>query len=342
MSAAPGTTFNYNSGNPHLISAILSKVTGRSALDYATEKLFKPLGIGDVLWRHDPQGVSTGGFGLYLQPCDMAKIGYLYLRNGMWEGRQIVPSPWIDRVRHATVDMRLGPDLRYANLFWAMPDKDVYMAVGYHRQIIMIMPNLDIVAVMTGSSHISSASGLPSLPVYSLNTVIDRLVAAVKSDEPLPDDPVALALLEDRARDAAKETPSKSSDVSGLAEVISNKVYRFKDNRLRLKSFSMSLDGPNLSYAYEADARPMGTATERYGGPIGLDGTYRIGGRRQYGLSVAKGVWRADTNTFELDLQTLGNDDAAKVTLTFEGKSLEVKIQTLGNPNMTLQGQSDD
>jgi hypothetical protein len=238
--------------------------------------------------------------------------------------------------------MRLGPDLRYANLFWAMPNKDVYMAVGYHRQIIMIMPALDIVAVMTGSSHISSASGLPSLPLYSLNAVIGQLVSAVKSDESLPDDPVALALLGDRVRDAAKETPSKPSDVSRLSEVISHKVYRFQDNRLRLKSFSMSLDGPNLSYEYEADARPMGGATERYGGPIGLDGTYRIGGRRQYGLSVAKGIWLADTKTFELDLQTLGNDDAAKATLTFEGKGLEVKIQTLGNPSLTLQGQSDD
>jgi CubicO group peptidase (beta-lactamase class C family) len=102
-----------------------------------------------VYWTHDPQGVSTGGYGLYLQPRDMAKIGYLYLRDGAWEGKQLLPSAWIDRVTHAKVDMRLG-GLRYCNLFWALPDQHVYMAVGHHGQTIMIFPDLDVVAVTTG------------------------------------------------------------------------------------------------------------------------------------------------------------------------------------------------
>ena len=77
MAEAPGTVFYYDSGNSQLLSAILSKVTGKSALDYARETLFGPLGIEDVLWRGDPQGVSGGGAGLYLHPRDMAKLGYL-------------------------------------------------------------------------------------------------------------------------------------------------------------------------------------------------------------------------------------------------------------------------
>ena len=99
MATPPGTRFYYNSGNSHLLSAILTKVTGRSALDYARERLFGPLGIDDVLWRADPQGVSVGGYGLYLQPRDMAKIGYLWLRGGLWEGKQILPAAWIEGVR---------------------------------------------------------------------------------------------------------------------------------------------------------------------------------------------------------------------------------------------------
>jgi CubicO group peptidase (beta-lactamase class C family) len=105
MSSAPGEVFDYNSGNPHLLSAILAKLTGMSALEYAKSKLFGPLGINQVYWREDPQGISIGGYGLYLQPRDMAKIGYLYLRNGVWEGKQLLPSAWIDKVSHATVDM---------------------------------------------------------------------------------------------------------------------------------------------------------------------------------------------------------------------------------------------
>ena len=120
MATAPGTRFYYNSGNSHLLSAILSKVTGRSANDYAREKLFGPLGIDDVLWQADPQGVSVGGCGLYLQPRDMAKIGYLWLRGGLWEGRQILPAAWIEGVRAADVDMResWASDLRYGRQFW--------------------------------------------------------------------------------------------------------------------------------------------------------------------------------------------------------------------------------
>ena len=132
MSSAPGDVFNYNSGNAHLLSAIITKLTGMSALEYAKAKLFGPLGINDVSWQHDPQGISNGGHGLYLQPRDMAKIGYLYLRNGAWEGKQLLPSAWIDKVTHATVDMHAPwePELRYSNLFWVLPDKHVYMASG--------------------------------------------------------------------------------------------------------------------------------------------------------------------------------------------------------------------
>jgi CubicO group peptidase (beta-lactamase class C family) len=117
MAHAPGEVFNYNSGNTQLLSAIISKLTGMSAWDYAKIKLFAPLGIGVSNWWRDPQGVSTGGYGLALLPRDMAKIGYLYLRGGQWEGKPLLPPDWIDKVGHATVSMNSSsaPDLRYSN-----------------------------------------------------------------------------------------------------------------------------------------------------------------------------------------------------------------------------------
>ena len=105
MSNTAGEIFNYDSGNPHLLSAILTKLTGMSASDYAKSRLFGPLGISEWNWRRDPQGNSTGGYGLSLKPRDMAKIGYLYLRRGEWEDKTLVPPAWVDRVSHATVDM---------------------------------------------------------------------------------------------------------------------------------------------------------------------------------------------------------------------------------------------
>jgi len=335
MVAEPDVKFDYNSGNPHLLSAVLSKVTGKSALDYAKEKLFGPLGISDIQWRSDPQGVSTGGFGLYLQTRDMAKLGYLWLHDGVWDGQRILPAGWIDKARRAAVPMGLGPELRYGNLFWSIPSTDVFMAVGFHRQLIVMMPALDIVAVFTGGSRYGSAAGTPSNPGYRLSAVLDRLRAAVKSDAALPDDPAATASLKDKITEAtAPEARTKSSGASPLAASISGKVYRLKPNEARLASFSFTFGKDDAAYAYEVGGK-------RYGGPIGLDGLYRVGGQRLYGPSAAKGLW-LDDKTFQLEVQTVGNDDAAIVTFTFDGKGVNAHLATMGGYKVDFQGDADE
>ncbi len=180
--------FNYNSGNPHLVSAIITKLTGMSAADYA---LFGPLGISISYWPHDPEGITTGGNGLSMLPRDMAKIGYLYLRNGEWEGNTLLSPVWIDRISHATVNMHSSgePDMRYANFFWALPSKHVYMAVGYHCQLIMVFSELDIVAVTTARNF------------CPLSKLADNIASAVKSERALPSDTAGADLLANKLRE---------------------------------------------------------------------------------------------------------------------------------------------
>jgi CubicO group peptidase (beta-lactamase class C family) len=84
MANQPGEIFYYNSGNSHLLSALITQLTGRTAEDFARDRLFGPLGITNYSWPKDPLGQSYGGWGLSLKPRDMAKIGYLYLRHGRW------------------------------------------------------------------------------------------------------------------------------------------------------------------------------------------------------------------------------------------------------------------
>jgi len=84
MANQPGETFYYNSGNSHLLSALITRLTGKPAEDFARSRLFGPLGITNYSWPRDPLGQSYGGWGLSLKPRDMAKIGYLYLRRGSW------------------------------------------------------------------------------------------------------------------------------------------------------------------------------------------------------------------------------------------------------------------
>lgn len=114
--------------------------------------LFRPLGIHRHRWRADPQGVSTGSDGLHLMPVDMARIAYLYLREGVWQGRGLLPSGWTQRLRRATAPIpRPGPpQFLYADGWWTAPRLEAYLAVGLRRQVLLYMPRHDLVAVTTG------------------------------------------------------------------------------------------------------------------------------------------------------------------------------------------------
>ena len=148
MAEGPGAHFNYSGGNPYLLSALINRKSGQNAFDFATKELFEPLGIRSAKWgRVDTQGITNGEAGLFLSPHDMARFGWLYLRNGMWEGKQIIPSSWVDRVKEGKVSATNG--FHYRNLWWSLPQKGAYMARGRHSQLILVIPRLDVVAVMT-------------------------------------------------------------------------------------------------------------------------------------------------------------------------------------------------
>ncbi len=199
MSNAPGETFNYNSGNSQLLSAIITKLTGTDVADYAIAKLFGPLGISTFSWAGAPK-FRVGGWGLAMLPRDMAKIGYLYLRNGEWEGRRLLPSGWVDKPLNATVDMKrpVTPELRYSNTFWAVPNKHVYMAVGYHCQLIMVLPELDIVAVTTASDF------------CPISKMADYISGTVKSETALPPDPAGAELLATAIHKISADKPTEA------------------------------------------------------------------------------------------------------------------------------------
>lgn len=345
MATAPGSVFYYNSGNSHLLSAILTRLTGKSAFDYAKEKLFGPLGIDNVTWRHDPQGISAGAAGLYMLPRDMAKFGYLYLRNGAWEGKPIVPSSWIDGVRGASVDMRESwtKNLRYGSQFWVIPGRDTYMSVGYDRQLVIVMPKLDIVVATTGSARFPPLGGAPSRPRYSMETLVGHVAAAVKAEGAVAADPAGVAALAKSLADATRETPAPvGSPPPALAKTISGKVWRFPDNPMNIKSVTYTLDGPDPSYSYDLRRQPPGITATRFGGPIGFDGHYRVGGRMLYGPSVSRGAWQDDGKTLVFETQTLGNDDVVRATHVFTERTVDITFETATGFEVKLHGEAEE
>lgn len=144
----PGTRFEYTNGVSHLLSCIVEETTGMSALEYAEDSLFAPLGIHDVEWRNDSLGRNWGYGNLYLTPHDMAKFGYLFLNRGLWDGERIVSESWVDEATRKHVDANLWDGYGYQ---WWVDSWGHYHALGYRGQLIFVVPEDQLVVVFTGS-----------------------------------------------------------------------------------------------------------------------------------------------------------------------------------------------
>jgi CubicO group peptidase (beta-lactamase class C family) len=169
----PGETFAYSNSSAHLVSAVLMQAlrqadgsNPRTVLDYATEKLFKPLGIdtrnaytarfrpddptpfekAGFGWATDAQGINIGGGGLRLRPADMLKFGQLYLDHGKWQGQQLVPEKWVaDSVAPSPASSQYG-------LMWWLETTpsggSAYSAEGFGGQLIVVVPERRLVVVV--------------------------------------------------------------------------------------------------------------------------------------------------------------------------------------------------
>jgi CubicO group peptidase (beta-lactamase class C family) len=330
MSDPPGARFYYNGGNPYVLSALITKKAGRDALDFARDELFKPLGISSVRWGEaDAQGVTDGESGLYLAPHDMAKLGYLYLHQGSWDGQQIIPSSWVDRVKEGPVTATDG--YHYANLWWSLPDRGAFMARGRHSQIILVLPKLDVVAVITGALK----DGY--VPTTDL---IDGIAAAIKSDASLPPNSTGQSLLAASIQKAATERASPVGPTPELAKTISGKSYRLQDNDLHAKTFSLNLVDPNPSWEYTVATERLDRPTVRFAGPIGLDGLFRKAWT-PYCIDAVKGSW-LDDHTFVVERRILGHGETQKWTLAFDGKKVDVTFESTDGAKADLHGETDE
>jgi len=155
----PGKTFSYNSGTSHVMSAIINYTTGMSTLEYATSRLFTPLGFDGYNWPTDPNGINKGGEGLELTPRSLAKLGQLYLDNGSWKGEQIVPKEWVyNSTRIAHYPLR-NNHYGYGYQWWIHPG-GVFSAWGYAHQRVIVVPEYQVVATFT--SYMRNIGGDPA------------------------------------------------------------------------------------------------------------------------------------------------------------------------------------
>jgi CubicO group peptidase (beta-lactamase class C family) len=151
----PGTHFVYNSGATYMVSAIVTKTTGERLLDYLTPRLLAPLGIEGATWEQSPQGIDVGGWGMSVKTTDIAKFGQLYLQNGIWEGKQLLPEGWVaDATRsHISNGDPNNPNdwhQGYGFQFWRCRH-NAYRGDGAFGQYCVVMPDQDAVVAITSN-----------------------------------------------------------------------------------------------------------------------------------------------------------------------------------------------
>ena len=150
----PGSMWAYNSGASHLMSAIIGETTGLSTAEFAEAYLFGPLGIGDYHWKQDPQGLQDTEGGLYLAAEDLARIGWLYLQDGVWEGQRLLPEGWVAAATARQVEdvAPLNPNWNwgYGYQWWRLDASGlaVWAGLGFGGQNLLVIPERGLVGVI--------------------------------------------------------------------------------------------------------------------------------------------------------------------------------------------------
>ncbi|MGA1875399.1 MAG: serine hydrolase domain-containing protein [bacterium] len=183
LEAEPGTQFSYSSGTTNIISRLIQQVLrDGNSIDFPRRALFQRLGMDSAVIEQDASGTFVGASFMYATARDWAKFGQMYLQDGLWAGRRILPEGW---VRYATTPAPLSPDKQYGAHFWLKIPKeyrngdegklipaDSFHAIGHEGQFISIIPSRELVIVRLGLTRYPSA--------WQHDTFIELVVQAVE------------------------------------------------------------------------------------------------------------------------------------------------------------------
>ncbi len=322
----PGTHFVYDSPGMHLLSAILQEATGVTANEFARQNLFEPLGISDVIWPVDPQGYNHGWGDVYLHPRDVAKLGYLWLNKGEWDGKQIISREWVEN--SVKVQMKTGGSDDYGYGWWIMSGSDgEFAAIGRGGQRIQVFPALNLMLVTTGGG-------------FDITEIIPFLEPTlVDPSKALPQNPAGVTKLNEALASVAKApVPKQAGALPEIAGTVSGKTYLINSNPAQLKSLQLDFNDSDeaiLHLAY-TDGRPDTLQK------IGLDGVYRMG-TGEFDLPQGmRGYWE-DDQTFFLEQDEIAVNDHTMYRVTFKGDTIEINgLETAHEFGVTFEGRLEN
>ncbi|MDD5083131.1 MAG: serine hydrolase [Dehalococcoidales bacterium] len=320
MIEEPGSRFEYCSPGSHLLSAIVQESTGMSTEAFARENLFKQLGISDFVWPANNLGVNNGWGRVRMRPHDLAKIGYLYLNNGYWDGERILSPAWVKAAteKHSTPPPEMGPWDGYGYQWW-ISSLGFYSARGRGNQYISIIPDKDMVVVFTG--------GHPRSDVI-FEALSSFIIPAARSETSLPPNPQGVAALESRIAEIARGRDQKRTPppLPVMAGKISGKTFELNAKPVgnisyppMWKSFSLSFNRPDEAVLNFEPREPLSLYWNgpRHEFPVGLDGIFRITPQGAFDIPVAvKGSWES-ANNFVVYFDEIGNTNNWRISMAF-------------------------
>jgi CubicO group peptidase (beta-lactamase class C family) len=315
----PGTVWAYCSPGSYMLSAILTQATGMSALEFAQQNLFGPLGIKEVYWPADSQGVTWGWGELAMYPRDMAKIGLLWLNLGSWDGQQIVSTKWVEEAITPQMGTDRGQEYGYG--LWLNTGGDIfsYMASGRGGQEIAVAPELDLILVKTGGGY------EPAQMDRYLESTIGDLANG------MPENPEGEAQLQE-ALAAMLQAPDAEPipTLPTIAQEISGKIFTIDANDIfnsYIKLSFLNSGEAQLEFTVQGEVEPRVAL-------VGMDGLYRsrISGKPVF----ARGEW-VDDRTFKIEYNEGPGLNLLFLTMEFEGDQLQLDITGVGSFSGTMQ-----
>ncbi len=322
---SPGSTFLYNSGASYMLSAIVQKTTGKKTIDYLRPRLFEPLDISGMTWETCPRGINTGGWGLSVQTDALAKFGQLYLQDGIWNGRQLLPSAWVEKattfkIQQPAADLEKAKQTSdwnqgYCYQFWRCRH-DGFRGDGAFGQYAIVLPEKDAVIIIT--SETGDMQG-------ELNLVWNHLLPAMKDGTLSADESSETQLREKLA--SLSLPPQISQTDSPTSAKISGKTIQIDSNPAGIQSlkFDFHRDGCTFTLTDAAGAYPIHCGLEkRIDAETNMPGTppkITVGDLRPQKIA-ASAAWK-DANTFVMTWRFYETPHHDTVTAHFDGDAVK-------------------
>ena len=310
----PGTHFVYNTGATYMLSAIAQRITGTRLLVYLEPRLFEPLGIERPIWEMSPQGIDVGGSGLSATTDAIARFGQLYLQEGVWQGRRLLPAAWVAEATACQVSNGANPhsdwEQGYGYQFWRCRH-GAYRGDGAFSQFCVVLPAQKAVLAMTG--------GTADMPRV-LDLVWAHLLPAM---EPAP-------LVENRAARDALDTrlaalrlpPPEGRESSPTAAPVSGRTVVVAPNADAIDALSFSFEDAGCTLTLR---NGWGLQRIRCGAGAWSRGAASIEQATPWPVA-ASGAW-ADERTYVAQLWWYETPFGRTLTCRFEGERLAVDQQ---------------